>query len=229
MNEHGKSDKPVVSEKPANTGGVKPLMVEWAERRGLAEGNPSQQNKSRAQDRAGASRENPKRAQSGKPRTQPRGGTYPRTHDLPSALDRIRQAAQRDRKLRFTTLWHHVYDLEGLREAYLELKKDAAPGIDGQTWEQYGEDLEENLQDLSDRLRRGAYHAKPVQRAYIPKADGRQRPIGVPVLEDKIVQRATAEVLGAVYEADFEGFSYGFRPKRGAHNALDALSVGIAT
>jgi hypothetical protein len=227
MNERGKSDKPIVPRKFANTGGTKPLMVEWMEGRGLAKGNPNQQNESRAQHRGVADKENPKRARSGKPRIQPRGGTCLRSHDLHSALDRIRQAAQRDKGLRFTTLWHHVYDVERLRKAYREVKKDAAPGVDGQTWRQYGEDLEQNLQDLSQRLQRGAYRAKPVRRGYIPKPDGRQRPIGVPVLEDKVVQRATAEVLGAVYETDFKGFSYGFRPKRGAHDALDALSVGI--
>jgi group II intron reverse transcriptase/maturase len=206
----------------------KPLMVEWMEGRDLAKGNPNQQNKFRAQHRPVADKENPKRARSGKPRIQPRGDTCPRSDDLHSALDRIRKAAQRDKGLRFTTLWHHVYDVERLRKAYREVKKDAAPGIDGQTWAQYGEDLERNLQDLSRRLRQGAYRAKPVRRGYIPKADGRRRPIGVPVLEDKIVQRATAEVLGAIYETDFKGFSYGFRPKRWAHDALDALSVGIA-
>jgi group II intron reverse transcriptase/maturase len=107
------------------------------------------------------------------------------------------------------------------------MKRDAAAGVDGQTWRQYGEALESHLEDLSDRLRRGGYRAKPVRRAFIPKADGGQRPLGVPVLEDKIVQRATAEVLNAIYEADFVGFSYGFRPGRSPHNALDAVSVGI--
>ena len=147
--------------------------------------------------------------------------------DLQNALDRIRQAACRDTKLRFTSLWHHVYDVERLREAYGQLRPQAAPGIDGQTWRRYGQDLEKNLRDLSDRLARGSYHARPVQRVYIPKADGQQRPIGIPVLEDKIVQRATVTVLNAVYEADFIGFSYGFRPKRSAHMALDALAVAI--
>ncbi|MDM8007549.1 MAG: group II intron reverse transcriptase/maturase [Phycisphaerae bacterium] len=146
---------------------------------------------------------------------------------LPNALDRIRQAARRDKKLRFTNLWHHVYDVARLRQAYFELSKRAAPGVDGQTWQAYGENLEANLRDLSERLRRGTYKARPVKRAYVPKADGRQRPIGIPVLEDKIVQRATVEVLNAVYEADFKGFSYGFRPSRGAHQALDALAVAI--
>lgn len=146
---------------------------------------------------------------------------------LSQGLDRIRQAACRDKKLRFTNLWHHVYDVDRLREAYLQLKRDAAPGMDGQTWQRYGEDLEANLQDLSDRLARGSYRACPVKRSYIPKADGKQRPIGIPVLEDKIVQRATVAVLNAVYETDFVGFSYGFRPKRSPHMALDALAVAI--
>jgi len=126
------------------------------------------------------------------------------------------------------TLWHHVANVERLREEYFALKRDSAPGVDGQTWEQYGLDLEGNLQDLSGRLHRGAYHAKPVQRAWIPKPDGRQRPIGIPTLEDKIVQRAAVKVLSAVYEADFMGCSYGYRPGRGAHDALDALAVGIS-
>jgi retron-type reverse transcriptase len=144
-------------------------------------------------------------------------------------LERIRQAASRDKKLRFTGLWHHVYQVNCLREAYYSLKRGAAPGVDGETWRHYGENLEENLQDLSGRLKRGAYRAKPVRRAYIPKADGRQRPLGVTVLEDKIAQRATAEVMNGIYEEDFLGFSYGFRRGRGPHNALDALYAGIMT
>jgi len=142
-------------------------------------------------------------------------------------LDRIRQKALRDKEVKFTALWHHVYDIDRLREAYLSLKRKAAAGIDGVTWQDYGTNLEENLQDLSGRLKRGAYRAKPVERVFIPKSDGRQRPIGKPVLEDKIVQRSTVEVLQAIYEADFKGFSYGFRPGRSQHNALDALAVGI--
>ena len=132
-------------------------------------------------------------------------------------------------KMRFTALLHHVYNLDTLREAYFALKRDAAPGMDGQTWKAYGEALEENLQNLSGRLKRGAYRAKPVRRVFIPKADGRQRPLGVPVLEDKIVQRATVEALNAIYEKDFLGFSYGFRPGRSQHNALDALYTGLLT
>jgi group II intron reverse transcriptase/maturase len=122
-----------------------------------------------------------------------------------------------------------VYDVTRLRAAYLALKRDAAAGVDGETWQSYGQTLEANLQELSDRLKRGAYRARPVRRAYIPKADGRQRPLGVPALEDKLVQRAVVEVLNAIYETDFLGFSYGFRPGRSPHHALDALTVGLDT
>jgi len=173
--------------------------------------------------------DDPKRARSGKPRIQPRVSAYPHSNDLSSALERIRQAARRDGKMRFTALLHHIYNLDTLREAYFRLKREAAPGVDGQTWRAYGEALEENLQDLSARLKRGAYRARPVRRVYIPKADGRQRPLGVPVLEDKLVQRATVEVLNTIYETDFLDFSYGFRPGRGQHNALDALYTGLLT
>jgi group II intron reverse transcriptase/maturase len=149
----------------------------------------------------------------------------------PSALERVRQAARKDRKQRFTALLHHIDDVERLQAAYLAIKKSAAAGVDGETWEHYGETLEENLQDLSHRLKRGAYRAKPVRRVYIPKVGkpGELRPLGVPALEDKIVQRATAEVLNAIYEQEFLGFSYGFRPGRSPHQALDALAVGIGT
>jgi retron-type reverse transcriptase len=109
------------------------------------------------------------------------------------------------------------------------LKREAAPGVDGETWRHYGEALEDNLQNLSHRLKQGAYRAKPVRRVYIPKADGRLRPLGVTALEDKIVQRAAVEVMNAIYETDFLGFSYGFRPGRSPHQALDALAVGITT
>jgi len=135
----------------------------------------------------------------------------------------------RNRKQQFTTLLHHVYNPDALRSAYFALKRDASPGVDGETWRHYGEGLEGNLLDLSERLKRGAYRAKPVRRAYIPKADGRQRPLGVTALEDKIVQRATVDVLNAIYETDFLGFSYGFRPGRSQHNALDALYAGLVT
>jgi group II intron reverse transcriptase/maturase len=146
-----------------------------------------------------------------------------------SAIERVRQAARRDRQGKFTALLHHVYDVERLRSAYLALARNAAAGEDGQTWRSYGEQLEEHLEDLSARIERGAYRARPVRRANIPKADGRLRPIGIPTLEDKIVQRATVEVLNAIYETDFLGFSYGFRLGRSPHRALDALAVGLET
>lgn len=172
--------------------------AEAVEGRGRAEGNLREQNASRTQGRS----------------------------DAHSGLERVRAAAQ-DGKQRFTALLHHVYDLDRLRAAYTGLKKHAAAGVDGETWEHYGKDLEKNLQDLSVRLQRGAYRAKPVRRAYIAKADGRQRPLGVPTLEDKLVQRAAVEVFNAIYESDFLNFSYGFRPGRSPHDALDALSVGL--
>ena len=131
--------------------------------------------------------------------------------------------------MRFTALFHHIYALETLRAAYLSLKREAASGVDGETWRHYGEALEDNLQNLSHRLRQGAYRAKPVRRVYIPKADGRLRPLGVTALEDKIVQRAAVEAMNAIYETNFLGFSYGFRPKRSQHNALDALYTGLLT
>jgi RNA-directed DNA polymerase len=144
------------------------------------------------------------------------------------ALERIREAAK-DKKQRFTALFHHVYSTELLRKSYFDLKREAAPGIDGETWRHYGERLDEHLQGLAERLKRGAYRARPARRAYIPKTDGRRRPIGLLVLEDKIVQRAVAEVLSAIYEEDFLGFSYGFRPGRSAHQALDILTMGLIT
>jgi len=146
---------------------------------------------------------------------------------MQQALERVRRAAKQDKELRFTTLLHHICEVDRLREAYLRLKREAAPGVDGETWRHYGEALATNLQDLSGRLRRGAYRAKPVRRVYIPKGSGGQRPLGVTALEDKIVQSATVSVLNAIYEVDFLGFSYGSRPGRGQHQALDALCVGI--
>ena len=134
--------------------------------------------------------------------------------------------AQRDKEARFTALLHHV-TVDRLRAAYWAIRPKAAPGVDGVTWEAYGQELEGNLHDLHERLHTGRYRAKPSRRVYIPKADGRQRPLGIASLEDKIVQRAVVEVLNAIYEADFLGFSYGFRPGRGPHYALDALAVGI--
>jgi group II intron reverse transcriptase/maturase len=146
---------------------------------------------------------------------------------MQQALERVRQAAKQDRKMRFTALLHHVYHPETLREAYYGLKREAAPGLDGVMWQAYGGQLEANLQELSGRLKRGAYRVRPTRRAYIDKADGRKRPLGVMALEDKIVQRATAEVLNAIYEVDFLGFSYGFRPGRSPHKALDADICGF--
>jgi group II intron reverse transcriptase/maturase len=143
-----------------------------------------------------------------------------------SDLDRVRQVAQKDKDARFTALLHHV-TVDRLELAYRAIRPGAAPGVDGVTWKDYGHDLEANLRDLHARVHRGAYRARPSRRVYIPKPDGRRRPLGVASLEDKILQRAVAEVLNAIYECDFLGFSYGFRPGRSPHDALDALAVGI--
>ena len=143
-----------------------------------------------------------------------------------SDLDRVRRVAQKDKDAKFTALLHHVV-VDRLRAAYLALKPKAAPGVDGVTWAEYGLDLEANLRDLHARVHRGSYRAMPSRRVFIPKADGRLRPLGVASLEDKILQRALAEVLNAIYETDFLGFSYGFRPGRKPHDALDALATGI--
>jgi len=199
MNARGKSDSSIVPRKPANKADGAPSAAESVEGRGLAKGNQVERTRTRTQSRT----------------------------ILQPELDRVRQVARSDAGARFTALWHHVYKVEQLREAYYGVKRQGAPGIDGETWEQYGNNLEANIKDLSQRLRSGGYRAKPVRRVYIPKADGRLRPIGIPVLEDKIVQRATVEVLNAVYEIDFMGFSYGFRPGRSQHDALDAVSVGL--
>jgi group II intron reverse transcriptase/maturase len=200
MNGRERSDDSVVPEKSPNNAGPAPA-AEAMEGRGSVEGNAIGTDGVRAQDRGA----------------------------LKSGLERVRQVASQDRKLRFTTLLHHVYDIDRLRAAYQALGRDAAPGVDGETWRSYGEALEDNLRDLSERVKRGAFRASPVRRTYIPKADGRLRPLGVPTLEDKVVQRATVEVLNAIYEVDFLGFSYGFRPGRSQHQALDALTVGIET
>jgi RNA-directed DNA polymerase len=174
--------------------------AEPVEPRAGAEGNAGQDRTRRAQDRASVSQ----------------------------ALDRVRHVARHRRKERFTALLHHI-DLDRLRTAFFALKRGAAPGVDGLTWRDYEADLEPRLRDLHDRVRRGAYRALPARRRYIPKADGRRRPLAIAALEDKIVQRATVEVLNAIYEEDFLGFSYGFRPGRGPHDALDALCVGITS
>ena len=141
-------------------------------------------------------------------------------------LQGVREAAQRDKGLRFTTLLHHVNE-KLLPDSFCQLKKQAAPGVDRVTWGEYEEGVEARITDLHDRIHRGAYRAQPSRRIYIPKPDGRQSPLGIAALEDKIVQRAVVEVLNQIYEEDFAGFSYGFRPGLSAHDALDSLSAGI--
>lgn len=150
----------------------------------------------------------------------------PSRESMSSGLERVRTTARLRKKERFTALLHHV-TVDLLRDAHSCLKRDAAAGVDGVTWDDYGVDLEANLADLQARIHRGAYRAQPSRRVYIPKPDGRQRPLGIAALEDKVVQRALVELLNAIYEEDFLGFSYGFRPGRGQHDALDALAVGI--
>ena len=174
--------------------------AELVEQRAGTKGNADQQSTRRAQDRASVSQ----------------------------ALERIRQAAKQRKKEKFTALFHHI-SVELLRLAFFELKKDAAPGVDGLTWQDYEADLDHNIEDLHARVQRGAYRAMPSRRQYLTKPDGRQRPIAIAALEDKIVQRATAAVLNTIYEEEFFGFSYGFRPKRSQHDALDALVVGITS
>lgn len=151
--------------------------------------------------------------------------TQGRKH-VSQGLRGVREAARRDRTQKFTALLHHV-TIELLKDSYATLKRQAAPGVDGVTWEQYGEGLEGKIRDLHDRVHRGAYRAQPSRRTYIPKADGRQRPLGIAAVEDKIVQQAVVTVLNEIYEEDFLGFSYGSRPGRSQHHALDALGVGL--
>ncbi|WP_396330564.1 group II intron reverse transcriptase/maturase [Burkholderia anthina] len=176
----------------------------------------------------------------GKPaaeRVEPRAGTKRntgRSHtcraqnraSVSQGLDRVRQAARQRKKERFTALLHHV-TIDRLRASFIALKRNAAPGVDGLTWRYYEAGLEEHLQRLHAQVHSGAYRALPVRRQYIPKPDGKQRPLGIAALEDKIVQRAVVEVLNAIYEGDFLGFSYGFRPGRSQHDALDALATAI--
>jgi RNA-directed DNA polymerase len=197
MHDREKSDRPVVPAKPPN----KPAVVagaEVVEGRGLPEGNTASETRPGRSAGQGVS----------------------------SDLDRVRQVARKDRDVRFTALLHHV-TVDRLREAYRAISPNAAAGVDGVTWRDYGQDLEANLEDLHARVQRGAYRARPTRRVFIPKPDGRLRPLGVAALEDKVLQRAVVEVLNAVYEQDFLGFSYGFRPGRSQHDALDALAVGI--
>ena len=172
---------------------------ERAEGRGSTKGNSREQNKLRTQGR----------------------------ERLKIELERVHQVAKKESKTQFTALYHQIYSVDCLREAYRRLKKDAAPGVDGQTWQTYGENLESKLLDLSSRLKMGAYQPKPVRRVHIPKNDGTMRPLGVTALEDKIVQAAAVMVLNTIYEVDFAGFSYGFRPKRSQHQALDALTTAL--
>jgi RNA-directed DNA polymerase len=157
---------------------------------------------------------------------EPRMRRTPSRESMPQGLDRVRQAARQRKKERFTALLHHI-TVDLLRNAFHALKRRAAPGVDGVTWQDYEAQLEDNLHHLHQRVHRGAYRALPVRRRYIPKPDGNQRPLGIAALEDKIVQRAVVEVLNAIYEQDFLGFSYGFRPQRSQHDALDALAAGI--
>jgi group II intron reverse transcriptase/maturase len=199
MNGYRESDILIVSKKPLNKVSNNKRMAEKVEKRRMAERNPSKQNRGRAQNRI----------------------------TLPNELDRIRHAARKNREEQFVSLWHHVYDIGRLRRSFLKLKRNSAAGIDKMTWKEYGQDLENNLENLSKRLQQGSYRAKAVKRVFIPKLDGRKRPIGIPVLEDKIVQKSMVEVLNAIYEVDFLGFSYGFRPGRSQHNALNAVVEAI--
>lgn len=198
-NDDGQSDSCIVPRKSANKAGEK-AVAEWMEGRRLVKGNADEGRMSRTQGRKEGMKE---------------------------TLKRIRQAAKREPKEKMTSLHHHVYRVENLRAAYQGLKRNAAAGIDGETWKHYGEELEANLEKLSGRLRREAYQAPAVKRVYIPKADGGKRGLGVPALEDKIVQSVVAQILSAIWEPEFKGFSYGFRERRSAHDALDALAVGI--
>jgi RNA-directed DNA polymerase len=195
----GKSDSAIVAVKPTNK--ADRSAAEPVEPRAEAKGNASQQSTHRAQSRASVSQ----------------------------ALERIRQVAkQKKKEEKFTALLHHV-SIDLLEKAFDGLKADAAPGVDGLTWKDYEADLAHNLEGLHARVHRGAYRAVPSRRVYIPKPDGRLRPLAIAALEDKIVQRATVEVLNAIYEEEFLGFSYGFRPGRSTHDALDALVVGISS
>lgn len=204
MHGPGKSDEAIVAEKLPNNPN-EPQIDLWApgteavEPRASSKRNAGQQSTSRTQSRV---------------------------NEVSQELAGVRRKAREDRKTRFTALLHHLR-VERLRQAFTGLKKRAAPGVDGVVWEEYRERLETNLLSLHERVQRGTYRAQPSRRVYIPKADGKERPLGVAALEDKIVQAALVEVLTAIYEADFRGFSYGFRPGRGPHDALDALAVAV--
>jgi len=199
MFEPEKSDSAIVAMKLANKTAVSKAVAELVEPRAGTKGNTEQPRTRRTQSRSSVSQR----------------------------LDRVRNAARQRKKEKFTALLHHI-DFDLLLESFLALKRTAAAGVDKVTWEDYDMQIQENIQDLHKRVQSGAYRALPVRRVFIPKADGRQRPLGIAALEDKIVQRATVAVLNAIYEEDFLGFSYGFRPERGQHDALDALSVAIS-
>jgi RNA-directed DNA polymerase len=172
-------------------------------------------------------------AESGEERAQTKENII-QSHKLPTqsgkglsqGLSGVRQAARKRKQERFTALLHHL-SIGLLRDSFYALKRQASPGVDGVTWQEYDTGLEDRLTDLHSRVHGGVYRAQPSRRVYIPKADGRQRPLGIAALEDKIVQQAVVTVLNQIYEADFKGFSYGFRPGRSPHQALDALTVGI--
>jgi RNA-directed DNA polymerase len=206
MHGRGKSDEAIVAGKPVNEVGAivaeqfaaEATVEELVERRAEAKGNANQQSTCRAQSRVSVSQ----------------------------ALERIRKVAKERKQEKFTALFHHI-SIDLLEAAFLELKEDAAPGVDRLTWTDYAAGLERNLKDLHDRVQRGAYRALPSRRVFIPKPDGGRRPLAVAALEDKIVQRAVSALLNEIYEVEFLGFSYGFRPGRGSHDALDALVVGI--
>jgi group II intron reverse transcriptase/maturase len=204
MHVAGESDSSIVPKKPANNGGV-PLPAELAEGRELTKENIEQSLLDRTQSRNA----------DGSP-------FKPRSRGLLG----VREAARKDRKLRFTSLLHHITP-ELLQASFFDLKKQAAPGVDGETWRDYAVDFETRIDDLHGRIHRGAYRAKPSKRTYIPKPDGGKRPLGIAALEDKIIQQAARTVLECIYEEDFLGFSYGFRPRRSCHQALDSLFVGI--
>jgi RNA-directed DNA polymerase len=206
MHGHGKSDPAIVAMKPANE--AEPAA---AEQSGVAE-QAEEPVEQRVGTEENTDQPSTRRAQS--------------WESVSPGLDRVRQVARSKKEEKFISLLHHI-NPDSLKRAFYELKENASPGIDGMTWQQYQADLDRNIEALHGRVHRGAYRALPSRRVYIPKPDGRQRPLAVAALEDKVVQRATAEVLNAIYEEDFLGFSYGFRPGRSAHDAMDALVVGI--
>src|SRR5437868_6325749 len=206
--ERRKSDSVIVAEKPANKADKLVAEQSTAEAAAAEPAEPRAETKENAEQQSTC-------------RTQGR-------ESVSQALGRIRRVARTRKEEKFTALLHHI-SLELLEEAFFELKENAAAGVDGMTWDAYEADLERRLEDLHARVHSGAYRALPSRRIYIPKPDGRQRPLAIAALEDKIVQRAAAAVLNAIYEADFLGFSYGFRPGRSQHDALDALIVGIGS